>query len=130
MHIALMCLTSLPICPSQVKHGVLQRLADAVIPGFSCLSEDLLLVTADRRSTAAGNAEQELVQVTPPSLTSEICVISRGNQADGFGSPSKHVADGISESLEFVSLEADFVMNNIIMGRSSGTLQTTVSCME
>ena len=73
---------------------------------------------------------QELVQVTAPSLTSEICIISRGNQADGFGGASEHVADGIGERLELVSHEADFVMDNIVMGRSSGTLQTTVGCME
>ena len=66
------------------------------------------------------------MQVAPASFTSEVGVVRRGDETDGFGSASKHVADGVGKYLELVSLEPYFIVDNVIMGRAGRALKASM----
>ncbi len=69
------------------------------------------------------------MQVAPAPLTSEVSIVCRRDEADSFGGTSKHITDGVGEHLKFISLEADLVVYNIVVGGTGRALEATVGCL-
>jgi hypothetical protein len=92
------------------------------MPQQSSLPHDLLFRTTSSRSTSM-NALQEFVDVTSPSLARQVCIVRWGDQTYCLGGAREHVTDRIRERLQHICREPDFVMNHIVVGRSSGSLK-------
>lgn len=71
-------------------------------------------------------ALEKLPQVASPTLARHISVICGRYKAYGLCSARKHVAQGIREALKIVRSEANFIVNDVVVGRLRCTLQTAV----
>jgi len=106
----------------EVKHCVLQVPAiDSSTPGFYCVLPHIFF-----RGVLWPDALQESVQVASASFACKVGVVRWRDEADGFGSTSKHVADGVGKHLEFVGLEPYFIVDNVVMGRTGRALKATM----
>lgn len=88
--------------------------------------ELIVVITTNRRTSSAADALEKLSQVASTTLACEVSIVRRRNQADGFGSPSEHVADRVCENLELVRLEADGIVHDVVVGGTSCALETAV----
>lgn len=66
------------------------------------------------------------MEVTPASLASQISIVRWRGQANCLRGPSKHVADGVSQSLQLICTELDLVVYDIVVGRLRRALQSSV----
>jgi hypothetical protein len=109
---------------SKIEHGLFQISGNAVVPQFFRIFHHFFFSAGGR--CIAIYTLQQFVEVTPATITGQIGIVCRRNQADGFGRPGKHVADGVRQTLQFIGFEADFVVYDIVMRRSRGALQSAV----
>lgn len=117
------------LCRSEVEHGVLEVISpNTILPLLPRLADDDVVVAARRRAAAAGLPREELVEVAPPALAREICVVRRRHQADGLGRTRKHVADRVGQVLKLVRRETDVVVDDVVVRRAGRALEAAVSC--
>ena len=70
------------------------------------------------------------MQVRTSALAGKVSIIRGGGERYRFGSTSKHIRDGVGESLELVRLEPDFIVNDIIVSGADCALETVVRLKE
>ena len=73
---------------------------------------------------------QEFVQVATTSLACKVGIIGGRDEADSFGGASKHITDGVGQQLQFIGLESNLVMHNVVVGRTSRALKTPMCYLE
>lgn len=121
---------------SQVEHRIFQFTTWTSMPQLLRFPKgSQLLFLLVRRSTCRGrttfrDALEKFVQIGTPTLARKISVVRRGSERDGFCRTSEHVGDGMGESLEPVRIEPDFIVNDVIVGRANGALETVMRLKE
>lgn len=91
----------------------------------------LLICGSTRRGPASLRyALKEFVQVSTSALARKVSIVRWSSIRDGFCGTSEHVGDRMSESLEPVCLEPDFIVNDVIVGRTNCALETVVRLKE
>lgn len=117
----------------QVEHGVLEAwLGDPVIPQLLCFLHDSLFrgtpspAPSPTCCRSVGEPVEQLSQIASPTFAGDVGVIRRGHQTHSLCRACKHVAERVGQSLDFVSLEANVVVHDVIVGRARGALQPAV----
>ena len=118
---------------SDIEHGPSQIRMNTVAPCLlSSLKHLCLLFVPIRHRLSLGRRgrlvfrDQEIIQVAPAALTSEIGVVCRGYQADRFGGARIEIARRVNALLNFVSTEFAFVIHDGVMRGLGVALQTRV----
>ena len=72
-------------------------------------------------------AQEQLSQVASPTLARDISIVCWRYEAHRLGGAREHVAQCIRKALKLVCFEANFIMNDVVVGRLRCALQTTMS---
>ena len=59
-------------------------------------------------------------------LASDVGVIRGGYQAHGLRRAGKHVAESVGDPLDFVGLEVNLIVADVVVGRASGAMHPAV----
>lgn len=66
------------------------------------------------------------MEIATAALAGQVGVVRRRHQAHGLCRAREHEADGVGQVLELVSLEANVVMDNVVMGGAGRALQSAM----
>ena len=67
-------------------------------------------------------------QIASSTLTSDLRIIGRGYQAHSPGRACEHVAERVGKFLDFVRLELNLIVDDMVVDWPNGALQPTVCC--
>jgi hypothetical protein len=94
------------------------------MPQFLCFLEHLIqvVVVSGRRRVRIRDSLQELVEIAAPSLARNVRIVRGGDETDCLRCSCEHIADIVSKTLEYVGRKANFIVNDIVVRWSRGTL--------
>jgi len=73
---------------------------------------------------------EQAIEVASSALACKVGVVGRRNETDSLRCTGKHVAYSIRQSLEGIRGEAILVMDDIVMRRSGGPVETSMGLQE